>query len=165
MPVTTARAKLRAELSQRLIPVLLAKGYRGPSELKGNALVHEYRRSTAQGTQVLEIQLEKYQLPRFVINLYVEPPGGIQSLTQSGGTIISGRLKARRGATTRSWFRADRSWWERMILRRRDTLEKEAVELCLSLLPEVDAWWTNQTPSPHISSWPVNYVSQSAVGI
>jgi hypothetical protein len=145
--------------------VLLSKGYRGPSELKGNALVHEYKRSTAQGTQVLEIQFEKYQLPRFVVNLYVEPTSGIQSLTQSGGTIISGRLKARSGATTRSWFRADRSWWERTVFRRRGTLEKEAVELCLSLLPEVDAWWTSQTASPHISSLPVSYVSQSAAGI
>jgi len=165
MPVTTARAKLRAELSQRLVPVLLSKGDCGPSELKGNALVHEYQRSTAQGTQVLAIQFEKHQLPRFVINVYVEPPGGIQSLAQNGGTIISGRLKARPGATTRSWFRADRSWWQRMVLRRRDTLEKEAVELCLSLLPEVEAWWTSQTASPHISSWPVSYVSQSAAGI
>src|SRR5881296_171896 len=106
MPMATARARLRAALSEKLVPVLLSNGYRGPSELKGNALVHEYRRSTSQGTQVLEIQFEKYQLPRFVINLYVEPPGGMQSLTRNGGKIVSGRLKARPGGTTRSWFRA-----------------------------------------------------------
>src|SRR5882672_11398081 len=165
MPVTTARAKLRAELSQRLIPVLLFSGYRGPSELKGNALVHEYRRSAAQGTQVLEIQFEKYQLPRFVFNLHVEPLGGMQILTRDGGTIISGRFKARPGATTRSWFRADRSWWERVVLRRHATLENEAVQLCLSLLPEVEAWWGTHSSSPHISSWPVNYAAQNAAGI
>src|SRR2546422_4803335 len=68
MPVTTVRAKLRASLSKKLVPVLIAKGFRGPSDLKGNSLVHEYRRSTDQGTQVLEIQFEKRQLPRFVIN-------------------------------------------------------------------------------------------------
>ncbi len=165
MPVTTARARLRAALSEGVVPALLSKGYRGPAELKGNALVHEYRRSTPQGTQVLEIQFEKYQLPRFVINLYVEPPGGMQTLKKTGGTIVSGRLKARPGATTRSWFRADRSWWERVVLRRGDTLEIEAVQLCLSLLPEVEAWWDTRNASPHISSWPVNYVAQNAAGI
>jgi len=138
--------------------VLLAGGYRGPSEIKGNALVHEYRRTAPRGTQVLQIQLDKRELPRFIINLYVEPSEGMQAVMRDGGTIISGRLKARAGATSRSWFRADRSWWERVVLRRSDTLENEAVQQCLSLLPEVDAWWDTQSASPHISSWPVNYV-------
>lgn len=152
-------------MSAKVVPVLLSKGYQGPAEVTGNILVHEYRRATAQGTHVLEIQFEKHQRPRFVINLYVEPPGGMESFARSGGTIMSGRLKARSGPTTQSWFRADRSWWERMILRRSDTLENEAVELCLSLLPEVESWWSSQSPSPHISSWPVNYVAQQAAGI
>jgi hypothetical protein len=165
MPVSTARARLRAVVSEKLVPVLLARGYQGPSELRGNVLVHEYRQATTQGTHVLEIQFEKYQRPRFAINLFVEPPGGMESLTRNGGTIISGRLKARPGATTASWFRADRSWWERVILRRSGTLENEAVELCLSLLPEVEAWWGTQRASPHILSWPVNYVAQQAAGI
>jgi hypothetical protein len=165
MPVSTARARLRAAISEKVVPVLLSKGYQGPSELKGNALVHEYRRSTPQGTHVLEIQFEKYQRPRFAINLYVEPPGGMESLTRNGGTITTGRLKARPGATTRSWFRADRSWWEQMILRHSDTVENEAVELCLSLLPEVEAWWSSQRASPHITSWPVKYVAQQTAGI
>ncbi|SRR6266851_2677424 len=59
MPVTTVRAKLRASLSKKLVPVLIAKGFRGPSDLEGNGLVHEYRRSTDQGTQVLEIQFRE----------------------------------------------------------------------------------------------------------
>src|SRR6266853_457837 len=129
MPVTTVRAKLRASLSKKLVPVLIAKGFRGPSDLEGNSLFHEYRRSTDQGTQVLEIQFEKRQLPRFVINLYVEPLGGVKALVRNGGTIMSGRLKARMGATTRSWFRADRSWWDAMILGRRGTIEHEAETL------------------------------------
>jgi len=165
MPVTTVRAKLRASLSKKLVPVLIAKGFRGPSDLEGNSLFHEYRRSTDQGTQVLEIQFEKRQLPRFVINLYVEPLGGVKALMRKGGTIMSGRLKARMGATTRSWFRADRSWWKAMILGRRGTLENEAVDLCLSLLPEVEGWWATRRSSLHISSSPVNYVAENTAGI
>ena len=160
----TVRAKLRAALSERLVPALLSAGFRGPSTLKGNVLIHEYRRSTRTGTHVLSIQFEKHQLPRFVVNCHVEPPRGINDLMARGGTIMSGRLKAKPGPTTRSWFRADRSWWQREILRRRDTLENDAVDLCLSLLPEVEAWWVTQNASSHISSWPVKYVAQNAAG-
>jgi hypothetical protein len=46
-----------------------------------------------------------------------------------------------------------------MILGRRDTLENEAVDLCLSLLPEMEAWWSTQRSSSHISSWPVKYAT------
>src|SRR5574341_452729 len=162
--MTTVRAKLRAALSERLVPALLSAGFRGPSVLQGNALIHEYRRSTNAGTHVLSIQFEKHQLPRFVLNFHVEPPGGINDLMARGGTIMSGRLKAKPGSTTRSWFRADRPWWQRQILRRRDTLENNAVDLCLSLLHEVETWWTTQNASPHISSWPVRYVAQNAAG-
>jgi len=162
MPVTTARARLRAALSEQLVPVLLAKGFRGPSELKGNSLLHEYRRVTPQGTHVLTIQFEKYQRPRFVLGFYVEPPEGMKNLMRSGGTIIAAQLRTRPGATTHAWFRADRSWWERVILRRSDTLENEAVQLCLSLLPEVEAWLSTGNTTPRISSWPVTYVAQTA---
>jgi len=100
-----------------------------------------------------------------VINLYVEPLGGVKALMRKGGIIMSGRLKARMGVTTRSWFRADRSWWEAMIFGRRGTLENEAVDLSLSLLPEVEGWWATQRSSSHISSSPVNYVAENTAGI
>lgn len=162
--MTTARAKLREALSERLVPALLAKGFRGPASLNGNSLVHEYRRSAGALTHVLGIQFAKNQGPRFVVNLHVEPPEGIDSVMARGGTIVAGRLTARPGPTTRAWFRADRSWWERTILRRQDTLENEAADLCASLLPEVEAWWAAQKDSAHISSWPVKYAARDAAG-
>ena len=75
-----------------------------------------------------------------------------------GGTVISGCLKAKPGPWLKSWFRADRSWWQQVVLRKTDTLEREAVRLCLAYLPEVEAWWDTQAPSQHITSWPVRCV-------
>ena len=155
-PVTT-RSQLREALSEELVPVLLSAGFTGPSKISGNSLFHEYRRTTANGVHVLTIQLEKNQLPRFLLNLHVEPHEGMERLMAEGGTVVAGCLKARPGPGLRSWFRADRSWWERIVLRRTDTLEREAVRLCLAYLPEVEAWWDSQTPSQHVSSWPVTY--------
>ena len=153
---------MRAALSERLVPVLLAKGFGGPAQLKGNNLLHEYRRVTPQGTHVLTVQFEKYQRPRFLLGFYIEPPGGMENLVRNGGTVMAAQLRARPGATTHAWFRADRSWWERVILHRNDTLENEAVQLCLSLLPEVEAWLSTHNTTLHISSCPVTYVAQTA---
>jgi len=148
---------LRQALSDELVPVLLKSGFTGPPKIEGNSLFHEYRRTTPSGVHVLSIQLEKNQLPRFIVNLHLEPEAGIERVIAEGGTVISGCLKARPGPSLRSWFRADRSWWQRMVLRRTDTLERDAVKLCIACLPEVDAWWNTQAPSRHIMSWPVTY--------
>lgn len=160
----TVRSKLRQALSEELVPVLLGCGFAGPPKIVGNSLLHEYRRITESGVHVLSIQLEKNQLPRFVLNLHVEPKEGIERVIAEGGTVISGCLKAKPGPRLNSWFRADRSWWQRVVLRKTDTLEREAVRLCLAYLPEVEAWWNAQAASEHIVSWPVRYRGISATG-
>jgi hypothetical protein len=158
MAYSTARARLRSALSARLVPAILSAGFEGPRSIDGNKLLHEYRRRASScGTQVLGIQFEKRQRPRFVLNLHVEPSDGLEKLISNGGTLVSGRLKAKAGALTTSWFRADRPWWQRVILQRRDTLEDAAVAHCLSLLPEVEGWWETHASSAHIKSWPITY--------
>jgi hypothetical protein len=157
MAPVTARAKLRQALSEELVPVLLNSGFAGPAKISGNALLHEYRRTTGGRVQVLSIQLEKNQLPRFILNFHIEPEEGIERVMAEGGTVLAGCLKAKPGPWLKSWFRADRSWWQRIVLGRTDTLEREAVRLCLAYLPEVEAWWHSQAPSQHIDSWPVRY--------
>jgi hypothetical protein len=163
VPVT-ARSKLRQALSEELVPVLLNRGFAGPAKIGGNSLLHEYRRTTESGVQVLSIQLEKNQLPRFVLNLHLEPKEGIERVIAEGGTVLAGCLKAKPGPWLRSWLRADRSWWQRVILGKTDTLEREAVRLCLASLPEVEAWWNTQAPSKHIMCWPVRYRGTSTTG-
>jgi len=160
----TPRSKLRAALSERLVPALLSRGFEGPRAIAGNALLHEYRRRTPQGTHVITVQLEKYGLPRFLLSFYVEPAEGMGKLSSDGGVVISGQLKPKPGTSSRSWFRADRSWWERVILRKHGTLEREAADSCVSMLGEVDSWWSNQVPSAHISAWPVEYPGSKNIG-
>jgi len=153
----SSRARLRAALSERLVPALLSRGFEGPQTITGNALLHEYRRRTTHGWHVLSVQLEKRGLPRFLLLFHTELLEGLERVIAHGGTVITGRLTPNPGTGSSSWFRADRPWWQRLILRRRDTLETETVERCIAMLKEVDAWWSNPVASDHIRVWPVNY--------
>jgi hypothetical protein len=162
MALVTTRSKLRQALSEEFVPVLLSCGFAGPAKIGGNSLLHEYRRTTENGVHVLSIQLEKNQLSRFILNLHIEPKEGIERVMAEGGSVISGCLKAKPGPWLKSWFRADRSWWQRVVLRKTDTMEREAVRLCIAYLPEVETWWNSQAPSQHIMSWPVRYRGISA---
>jgi hypothetical protein len=130
---------LRQALTRELVPVLLDAGFAGPATIGGNTLLHEYRRTTGRVVQVLSIQLEKNQLPRFLLIFHIEPEKGIDHVIARGGTIVGGCLKAKPGPWLGSWFRADPPWWRRVILRQTDTREREAVGLCLRYLPEVEA--------------------------
>jgi hypothetical protein len=157
----TTRARLIDGLTRDLVPLLLQAGFEGPASIRGNTLLHEYRRRAGNGTHVLTIQLEKRQRPRFLVLLHVEPPEGIEALTDAGGEITTGSLKPRPGPTSRSWFRADPPWWQRVFRATPPARAREAVEECVRLLPEVDAWWTRQTSSPHISSMVVKYAGNA----
>jgi len=144
-------------MTKRLVPELQSRGFNGPAAIAGSALLFEYKRPAEEGRQVLRIQLEKRGLPRFAVGFYVEPPEGMERIVAIGGVIISGTLKPRPGPSTTSWFRTDRSWWERLILRRPPASESEVVEACAAMLEEVDAWWVTKRPSAHIQTWPTTF--------
>ncbi len=156
----TARAALRDELSARLLPELRRLGFEGPARIAGNALVHEFSRRAGDERHVLTLQLEKRGLPRFVIRVSVEPPQGFEALTVQGGTVVSGFVRAKSGGSTRSWFRADPSWRER-LLGRGGSGHVEAVNRCLELLPEIEAWWTHRKASAHIAVYDVVFPGNS----
>jgi hypothetical protein len=152
------RAASREQMNERLLPELRRLGFQGPSRIGGNRLLHELRRAGPRGTDVLTIQLEKYGLPRFVLGLHVEPPQGIEAVIARGGTVIAGSARPRKGPSTRHWFRADASLWQRLRGSGR-TYEREAVDACIALLPEIEAWWAVQQPTKHIAAWPVTYAA------
>lgn len=147
---------LREQISKRLLPELCRMGFQGPSHITGNALLHEFKRVGPTGNEVLTIQMEKHGLPRFILGLYMEPPQGIEAVIAQGGTVISGQLKARKGASTKCWFRADPTLWQR-IRGQSGTYEERAVNACIALLPELESWWVLQAPTEHIAAWPVTY--------
>lgn len=148
------RAALRDELSARLLPELQRLGFEGPARIAGNGLAHEFSRRASDERHVLMLQLEKRGLPRFAIRVCVEPPQGFEALTAQGGTLVSGFVRSKPGGSTRSWFRADPSWRERLF-GRGGSRHVEAVNRCLELLPEIEAWWAHRKASAHIAVYDV----------
>ena len=144
------RTMLREELTARLLPELRARGFVGPSAISGNATLYDFKRPHGDSTQVFTVQLERHGLPRFIINLAVEPPIGFDALIRKGGAVLNGRVRPSPGVTTRTWFRTDPTLWQK-IARGGNHKSVEAVASCLALLPEIDAWWEVQTSSKHIT--------------
>lgn len=136
----TTRSRLRDEIGSRLVPALFARGFAGPGKIRGNKIMHEYRRPKGECSDVVAIQFEKYQKPRFVLNLWIEPPGGETATIEGGGITIQGRITPKRGVSTRAWFCADRPFWQR-VFGIRSTTERRAVDQALSFLDEIDDWF------------------------
>ena len=158
--MSCTRASLREEINGRLVPELLRRGFAGPERIAGNGLLHEFRRSSERGTDVLVLQWEKHGRPRFLLLLHVEPPEGLDALVARGGTILAGALTPRRGASSRSWFRADATWWQRWT-GAAGTNARDVVAVCLALLPEVEDWWGTPRATAHIAVWPVTYAAST----
>lgn len=126
---STPRARLRDELSTRLVPALRARGFTGPTRITGNATWYEFSRAGPHGQQRIDLRLDKYARPRFTLDLHSVPPAGAT-------WEMVGNLQPQRAA----WFRADRPWWQRLV-GIRSTLEEETVSQAIALLDEVDAWF------------------------
>jgi hypothetical protein len=145
----TLRGKVRQQLSDRLLPELRRRGFEGPSKIGGNGLLHEFKRRKGDVTHAFTIQFEKSGLPRFVINLHIEPAEGVQSILTRGGTIVSGRATPKPGRlTTRTWFRADQPVLRRLFGSK--SREAEAVSEVLAMIEEFEDWWSNPRPTEHI---------------
>ncbi len=139
------RAKLRAALSQRLLPELARRGFVGPERLTGAGLVHEFRRARSGRLQLIRLQFHRWGRPRFVLNLQVEEFDPAGTTLQSRLPAAQARATQRPGAFTRSWFRADRPWWQR-LLGNTSTLEDKAVTAALAQLGSIEDWFQNPRP-------------------
>jgi len=72
----TLRAKLREAISRDLVPELKQRGFTGPDKIAGNKIDHEYVRKSPKQLEVLSIQFDKYQRPRFILNTHIDPAEG-----------------------------------------------------------------------------------------
>lgn len=159
----TTRKKLRDQLTKHFIPELRQRGFSGPTSIGGNGLMHIFSRPSGDGTQVLSLQFDKWQTPRFVLNLHIEPPGGMESLIGSGLTFIQGRVSPSRGVSTGAWFRADRPWWQRLV-GISSTREQQAVSAAIATLDEIEQWWQSQAQSRNIRNLATTYRKTNASG-
>jgi hypothetical protein len=109
----------------------------------------DFRRFSQDRIDVFDLQWEKHGRPRFVVNFGQTPSVGVihfgeyvppeKVLSYMGAR--SGRLQPRRGADTSSWFRQDRSFFKRLVLRQPLRPAEEVVEELLSLFQELERWF------------------------
>lgn len=141
------------ELSRSLTPRLQAAGFTPPGEpFSRDCLKYEFSRPDSNGAQVLEILFNKYRKPLFWVQIYIAPSSGLSRLMEDGGTLLIGNLSA----SPRQWpfpllpFRAEPTRLQRLLGQRGERIQ-QSVESFLSLLPEIEEWWTQQRSTPHIT--------------
>lgn len=152
-------SRMCEELSQSLSPKLQAFGFTPPAEpFSRRAIKYEFTRPASSEVQVIEILFDTYRKPAFSVQIYVAPAFGLSTLIEQGGTLMIGSVSA----SPRGWpfsvqpFRAAPTRLQRFFHQPRDRV-KEAVELFLSLVPEVEEWWTHQRSTRHITVSKLNY--------
>ena len=158
--MSTLRTQLRREISTNLIPVIKGRGFDGPDSIKGNSILHEFSKQEDYRKLHLSIQMEKHQKPRFIISLDIEPSCGYDEFYKVGGTLEQGRLRQKNGKSTASWFRADHTFFEKLV-KKKYNKTKFAVESCISFFDEVDGWWTEPKQTQHIDYLSLNFSGTS----
>jgi hypothetical protein len=68
----------------------------------------------------------------------------------AGGLPVMGRLHARSGATTASWFRQDKPFLERLLTAQKSYASAQVVAQLIALFPEVETYWRTGTVGPHL---------------
>lgn len=157
-------AELCAELNASLTPALLGAGYTAPPfPFCRQEIRYEFKRPSEAGTQVVAVLFRRDRQPEFSIQLYVEPPEGMQELQSKGGQLVVGSLSRRRpfwpfGVQTFSVGSSRLAG----LLRLNALSASQAVSLAIRLLPEVEAWWSSQRSSGHILAGTVRYAGTAA---
>ena len=147
---------LRRELKRRFYQFAADRGFE--VDVGSGPFGVDFRRITPACVDVFDIQWEKYGRPRFVINFGKTPATAVTHFGESvpSEKVLSymgsksGRLQPGTGATTGSWFRQDRSFFRRALLRQADRPASEVVDELLSLFPELEEWFEHGRLGPHM---------------
>jgi hypothetical protein len=150
----TLRSELREAIARRVLPELRGRGFQGPDKISGNATIHAFVRLSASGSEHLSIQFDKYQRPRFVLNVWVEPPEGIRTFIERGGAHLQGRIAPGNRFSTRGWFRGDRPWWQRLV-NRNSTRTEAAIDEVLARLDAIDDWFSSPRDTKTVSTFAI----------
>jgi len=143
---------MREQISERLVPLLLARGFDGPSKVSGNALSHTYTRILGHEKHQLDIRLEKHGLARFKLAMYAFPHPIPDIMRGKVVDVPTGTLTPRRGVFSFRWFRADPTIVEKLLRRDVSTKAQQAVAMCIGMLSEVDEWFERKTESANVQS-------------
>jgi hypothetical protein len=138
--VKSNRAFLREELSKRFIPHLQSTGFaRAEDSAKEDGRSSfpfgTFTREHGAGSDIIEIQLDKYSKPKFIINF---------SLRSGSDLIESFRLHPR--AKSAAWFTM-RTFFG---LRSAGTCARQVVDQLMNLFPEVESWFKDRVIGKHL---------------
>lgn len=162
------RAHLRVELSQRFIPYLQSLGFQadedsGKPDTRSTHPFGAFVRKHGSTADVIDIQFDKYQRPRFIINFSRRPPRVIEDgwtigprnarlprLTEFGAERfrwaesfrLTPRARSARWFTVRTFFG----------LRSPKTSSKAVVDRLMNLFPQVEAWFNDGSLGDHIQA-------------
>ena len=129
-------------------------------------LTWTFRRVADGSVHLFDIQFEKYGLPRFVVNFGECSTAGVKVLDKyvpaesifAADTPVFGRLQPGRGASTRSWFRQDPSFVQRLIGKGDGNAPTEVVEKLMSLFPQIERFWQDGVIGTNIQVEPQEIV-------
>jgi hypothetical protein len=149
------------ELNDTLPPALRAAGYAGPNEeFSRHSVRYEFTRVGPSGIETIAVLFNRNRTPQFGVQLYVAPPGGLDTLAASGGDLMTGALSPCRTV----WPFGVRAFGQPSLLSRllgqSPPSAAQAVQSMLALLPEIDAWWHDQRSTKYIVSSTLTYPSQ-----
>lgn len=150
------------ELNNTLTPALRSAGYSGPSEeFSRHAVRYEFKRAGPSGQETIAVLFNRDRTPQFSVQLYVEPPAGLDKLKAAGGELVVGALCPSHS----TWPFSVRAFGQQpallsRLLGRSAPSASQAVQSALALIPEIEAWWRQQRSTKYIVSSKVRYPGQ-----
>jgi hypothetical protein len=156
--MSNARKLLIGALREGLVPVLLQNGFtqiplhRISPEMERVFPFGYMRRVKGSRHESVEIQLDKYGRPKFVLNCGVVPPEGVdlpwahleRDKASASDLPEAYRLHSCKGCMR--WFSPPWFAWPRDL----ESRTRKAVAQATSLYPEIDSWFASGKVGPHM---------------
>ena len=149
---------LREAIKAKFYPFALGRGFvRG----KATSMFTPFRRIRGNVVQVFDVQWDKYNRPRFVINFGEAPSNGVEfggqkvstNMLEPGHCPLGGRLQRWRGGSPRTWFQLSKPWSQTLLTFQWAYSQEEVVAEVISCFSELEAWWDSKREGPHIYIW------------
>jgi hypothetical protein len=117
-----------------------------------------FRRSRDGRVDIFEVQWDKYGKPRFAVHFGACAAEGLRindKLFSPDETFPTwcpdaGTLQPRKGTSSRSWFRQDTRFFQRLLGRSALRDPEHVVGELLAIFPELERYWSTGEIGPHM---------------
>jgi len=138
---------LREALKKRFYPFAQSSGFvRG----KATSMFTPFERVADGKIQFFEIQWDKGNRPRFVINFGEYPSS---EKTDAKQPMASGRLQRWRGGSYRTWFQISKPWGETLRTFKWSYEPDEVAIHLIECFSELEVWWSSKEEGQHVHIW------------